>query len=80
MQLKLMFPMAPGTSNIALISVLYGSYLHMFISASVHAEIHKNVLVFIYFGLQSSVAQKYELPGELFKNRLFSTLALEILI
>lgn len=65
MQLKLMFPMAPGTSNIALISVLYGSYLHMFISASVHAEIHKNVLVFICSSLVLPKSMSY--PGNFLK-------------
>lgn len=46
MRLELIFPMALGTSNIALINVLDGSYLHMFVTLPVHSEIYKNVLVF----------------------------------
>lgn len=40
-----------GIFNIVLISVLYGSYLYMFIFVLVYVEIYKNVLVFICFSL-----------------------------
>lgn len=78
MQLELIFPRAPGTSNIALISVLRGTYLHMFTSLPMHSEIHKNVLVFICSSLVLSKSFKSRLGN--FLKISFSTLFLAILI